>query len=43
LVEALKKEGIEFTNQFFFLGYNPPFEVFNRRNEIIVELVVKEL
>jgi hypothetical protein len=43
LVEALIKEGIEFTNQFFFLGYNPPFEIFNRRNEIIVELIQQEI
>ena len=43
LIAALEKEGIEFNNQFFFLGYNPPFELFNRRNEIIVELVQKEL
>jgi hypothetical protein len=42
LIAALEKEGIEFNNQFFFLGYNPPFELFNRRNEIIVELVQKE-
>ena len=38
LIAALKKEGIEHTNHFYFLGYNPPFEVFDRKNEIIVEL-----
>ena len=38
LIMALKKEGIRDTNKFFFLGYNPPYEVFNRRNEIIVVL-----
>lgn len=42
LIDALENEGIEFTNQFFFLGYNPPFEVFNRKNEVIVELAQKE-
>ena len=38
LVAALEVEGIKYTNRFYFLGYNPPFEVFNRKNEIIVEL-----
>ena len=35
---ALKAENISFTNRFYFLGYNAPYEVFNRKNEIIVEL-----
>ena len=38
LINLLKEEGIKHTNKFSFLGYNPPFEVFNRKNEIIVEL-----
>ena len=38
LIIALNSEGILYTNKFFFLGYNPPYEVFNRRNEIIVVL-----
>jgi hypothetical protein len=38
LIAALDAEGIGYANRFFFLGYNPPYEVFNRRNEIIVEL-----
>ncbi|MFT5602411.1 MAG: hypothetical protein ACI9N1_002664 [Flavobacteriales bacterium] len=38
LKSALDAEGIGYTNRFFFLGYNPPYEIFNRRNEIIVEL-----
>lgn len=38
LIAALEKEGIAYTNRFYFLGYNPPYEVFNRKNEIIVEL-----
>lgn len=38
LKSALDAEGITYTNRFYFLGYNPPFEVFNRKNEIIVEL-----
>jgi len=38
LIAALDAEGIRHTNRFYFLGYNPPFEFFNRKNEIIVEL-----
>jgi hypothetical protein len=38
LTAALDAEGIKYTNQFYFLGYNAPFEVFNRKNEVIVEL-----
>jgi hypothetical protein len=38
LIASLDSEGIKYTNRFYFLGYNAPFEVFNRKNEIIVEL-----
>ena len=38
LISALDAEGIRYSNRFYFLGYNPPFEFFNRKNEIIVEL-----
>lgn len=38
LKSSLAKEKISHTNKFSFLGYNPPYEVINRRNEIIVEL-----
>ena len=38
LIFALDAEGISHTNRFYFFGYNPPFEFFNRKNEIIVEL-----
>jgi hypothetical protein len=38
LKDALEKEGILYKNRFQFLGYNAPYEVFNRKNEIIVEL-----
>jgi len=40
---ALDTERITYTNRFYFLGYNPPFEVLNRKNEIIVELEGKAL
>ena len=38
LKAALDTEGIPYTNRFYFLGYNAPYEVFNRKNEVIVEL-----
>ena len=38
LKSSLAKENISHTNKFSFLGYNPPYELINRRNEIIVEL-----
>jgi hypothetical protein len=38
LTAALDDEGIVYTNHFYLLGYNAPYEVFNRKNEIIVEL-----
>jgi hypothetical protein len=38
LKEALDAEGIPYTNKFYFYGYNAPYEVFNRKNEVIVEL-----
>ncbi|MCP4884139.1 MAG: heme-binding protein [Flavobacteriales bacterium] len=38
LIAAMDAEGIAHTNRFYFLGYNAPYEFFNRKNEIIVEL-----
>lgn len=38
---ALKSEGIPHLNKFELFGYNAPYEVFDRRNEIIVELKQK--
>jgi hypothetical protein len=35
---ALDTKGIKYSNLFYFLGYNAPYEVFNRKNEVIVEL-----
>jgi hypothetical protein len=34
----LDAEGIKYSNRFYFFGYNAPYEVFNRKNEIMVEL-----
>ena len=38
LISALNAQGIAYTDRFFFLGYNPPFDLFGRTNEVIVEL-----
>jgi hypothetical protein len=38
LTAALEREGIDYTNRFYFLGYNAPYEMLNRKNEVIVEL-----
>ena len=38
LIEVLDSKAIQYTDNFYFLGYNAPMEVFNRKNEIIVEL-----
>jgi len=38
LKKVLDAEGIAHTNKFYFFGYNAPFEIIKRRNEIIVEL-----
>lgn len=38
LKAALNAEGIKYNNKFYFFGYNAPYEVFNRKNEVIVEL-----
>ena len=42
LKSSLDAEGITCSNGFFFFGYNAPYEVFNRKNEVIVELPSKE-
>ena len=38
LIEHLDAKDINYANRFYFFGYNSPYEVFNRRNEVLVEL-----
>lgn len=38
LIALLQKEGIAYGKTFMYLGYDPPYAVINRRNEIVVEL-----
>ena len=39
LITALNVEGLTFSDQFYFFGYNAPYEIFNRKNEVLVELL----
>lgn len=43
LLKLLKENEIKPKGNFIFLGYNPPFEVMNRRNEVIVEIDINSL
>jgi len=38
LQKALQEKGLTHSGNFRFLGYNPPFQFFGRRNEVIVAL-----
>lgn len=38
LIKELELNNITHKGNFSYLGYNPPYEVVNRRNEIVVEL-----
>ncbi len=38
LKSALDKEGITYSNKFYYFGYNAPYELINRKNEILVEI-----
>ncbi len=38
LIQYLQKHQIPHRNNFYYFGYNAPFEIFNRRNEVLVEL-----
>lgn len=38
LTAILATENIAHTNRFYFFGYNPPFDLFFRKNEVLVEL-----
>jgi hypothetical protein len=38
LENALKDKGISYYGNFRYLGYNPPYQMFGRRNEVIVAI-----
>jgi hypothetical protein len=39
LKALLEEQGIEHLDNFSYLGYNPPYEMMNRRNEVVVEVL----
>ena len=39
LLAWIEKEGLTYSNSFEYLGYNPPYQITNRRNEVLVPLV----
>lgn len=39
LKSKLRKNSIEFEDSFSYLGYNPPYQVLNRKNEVIISLI----
>lgn len=38
LKSKLKAESIDFEDSYSFLGYNPPFKLINRKNEVIIPI-----
>ncbi len=38
LFEALAREGVEHHGDWSFMGYDPPFKLIGRKNEVVVEL-----
>lgn len=43
LMKALETMGIEPISSPWYMGYNPPFQVINRRNEVAVEISAKDI
>ncbi|MBP6644202.1 MAG: heme-binding protein, partial [Flavobacteriales bacterium] len=39
LFKRLAAVGIQHTGQWSFLGYDPPFKMFGRKNEVVVEVL----
>lgn len=38
LIAALEKEGIAYKDNYYLMGYNPPYDFIGRKNEVMVEL-----
>jgi hypothetical protein len=43
LAKSLQEKGLHYHGNFRFLGYNPPFQIINRKNEVIVAIDAGEL
>jgi len=39
LKATLEKHQIAYTGPFSYLGYNPPYQLVNRRNEVVVKVI----
>ena len=39
LKSKLRAESLEFDDSYSFLGYNPPYKLINRKNEVIIPLI----
>ena len=39
LKEVLSRNNIVYKGPFLYMGYNPPYQLLNRRNEIVVEVI----
>ena len=39
LASELDNKNLQYSGTFCFLGYNPPYDLVNRRNEVVVELL----
>ncbi len=38
LIQWLEKEGITYEKEIYYAGYNPPYQLFNRLNEVLILL-----
>ncbi|MCB0400728.1 MAG: heme-binding protein [Flavobacteriales bacterium] len=39
LKNYLDQEGISYTDNVYYYGYNPPYQIFGRRNEVAIEVI----
>ncbi len=40
LIEVLNSKGIKYQEPFMYMGYNPPYQLVNRRNEVVVRVEI---
>lgn len=38
LIDVLNSKGIKYQEPFMYMGYNPPYQLVNRRNEVVVRV-----
>ena len=43
LANTLTEQGIETVGSYMYMGYNAPWDVVNRRNEVAIEIVLNTL